>query len=686
MKTLFSRLRVVNVRRRAKDTTAENWKSLIRMRLQVVGALLAVWAVAIQGRLVFVQVADRADLEARARDQQEREIKTLPMRGEILDRNGKRLATTVDADSYYVDPSKIADPEGAVKALCRALGDCTRDERESLLKKFKRNNQFASVRRRTSPEQSDRIRALALPFVYSQTESARSYPGRELAAHVVGWVSADNEGQGGIEHAYNKYIRGREGRAVIQIDGKKDGFNRTEEPAVQGSSIELTIDEYIQHLSEQELHRAIVETRANSGSVIVTRPQTGEILAMASEPTFDLNLASKASDAQLRNRAVQDSYEPGSTFKLVTASAAIEEHVMPIDALIDTSPGQIRVSSNIYHDTSNHGVLSFADVIADSSNVGAIKVGQQVRAERLFKFVQRYGFGTRVSPDFRSENPGRVYPLDEWTDLALASISIGYQVGVTPLQMVAAVGAIANGGRYVEPRVVRAVYTNVRQAVQPKVVRQAIAPETAAILTGIMEGVVDHGTATKAQIPGFTIAGKTGTAARLVNGHYSKTDYNASFVGFVPSTKPELAIIVVIDTPRGGSYYGGTVSAPVFQRIAVGALRYLGIGPTINPAPPVLLARAGARPNEAAVSAAAAPEMKLVVDVAPGTLPDFTGMTLREASQTMARLGVNGVMLGDGFVVSQKPAPGTPLTAGVKCELTLVRVVAGGNSRGASRP
>src|SRR4029079_9383568 len=358
--------------------------------------------------------------------------------------------------------------------------------------------------------------------------------------------------------------------------------SRFERPPTVGSTIELTIDEYLQHVVERELHAGVLATHAAGGSAVVMNPHTGEILAMANEPTYNPNAYRDFGDGARRNRAVQDLYEPGSTFKVVTASAAIEERVMPIATMIDTNPGVIYIAGRSRPVTEyahhNYKVLSFTDVIVRSSNVGAIKIGLRVGTERLSRFVSRFGFGHPVSPDFHGESPGIVWDADKWTESALASVSMGYQVGVTPLQMVTAVSSVANGGELVEPRVIRAVYRDDRRyAVAPKVLRRTISADTAATLTGIMEGVVGdaHGTAKAARIPGYTIAGKTGTAAKLVNGHYSTAEYNASFVGFVPSRNPVVATIVVTDSPRTYPNTGGYVSAPVFKRIGEANLQDL---------------------------------------------------------------------------------------------------------------
>ena len=347
---------------------------------------------------------------------------------------------------------------------------------------------------------------------------------------------------------------------------------------------------------------------------------------------------------------------------------------MPITTLIDTNPGLIRIDrTRVVRDVTNHGVLSFEDVIVESSNVGAIKIGFKVGTERLSQYVQRFGFGRPVSRDFPGENAGIVWRADKWTESALASVSMGYQIGVTPLQMAAAISSVANGGEYVEPRVVRAVYRdNRRFEIKPNVVRRTVTPDTAAVLTSIMEGVVERGTAKPARIPGYTIAGKTGTAAKLIDHVYSKSDYNGSFVGFIPSRNPVVTIIVVLDSPHGPhGYYGGNVSAPIFRRIAEETLRYLGVGPTINPDPPVLVAGGG--PVDVSGPTAAPPQITVVRGGPQGTMPDLQGLSARDALRRLVTLGLTARIQGDGFVVAQDPAAGTSLDAVGQCRLTLER-------------
>ena len=665
-----------------------DWRLTIRRRVVVAMGVLVVWAVGIEAKLVYLQLFQRADLEARARDQQESVSNAPATRGDILDRRGHVLATSADMPSIWASPSEIPDAAAAVEQLCRALADCTRDERSLLLKRFSnRKKLFAWVRRRASAEQASRVAALNLNYVSFRQEPRRFYPNKELAAHLLGWVGTDNNGLEGIEYAYNRQIRGRDGQVVVQTDALRHVFSRVEQAPTPGSTLELTIDEALQHVAERELHAGVMENRAASGTAVIMDPHTGQILAMANEPTFDPNLPRDSHENDRRNRAVQDSYEPGSTFKIVTASAAIEENVMPVNTLIDTSPGVIRVSKNHvvdeYHGH-NYGVLSFGDVIVRSSNVGAIKIGFKVGRERMSEYVGRFGFGRAASPDFPGENAGIVWSAEKLTDSALASVSMGYQVAVTPLQMLAAVSAVANGGELVEPRVVGAIYRNgLRVAVRPKVLRRAISAGTAAALTTIMERVVEDGTGKAAQIRGFTVAGKTGTASKLVGGRYSVSDNYASFVGFVPSQKPAVAIIVMVDSPHGNGNSGGVVSAPIFQRIAVSALRHLGIAPTVNPNPPVLVAHTSDGSRVPAVGASRAPTVKLVADGDPGTLPDLRGLSAREANRRLVRLGLTARMSGHGFVVSQNPAPGAPVAGGSVCELALARSPVGSSARGA---
>jgi cell division protein FtsI (penicillin-binding protein 3) len=656
-----------------------DWRVVVKRRTSVAAAMLACWALAIETRLLYLQIISRAELVERAERQQMRTIKPPGKRGDILDRRGRVLATSVDADTIFAVPSAISDEAAVAARLCGALGDCTAKEPQEIVERLRRQRNFAYIRRQVSPDEARRVAALNLEGIGFLKESQRFYPNKELAAHLLGFVGLDNKGLSGLESAYDAQIRGKDGQILVHTDARRHAFSRFERPPTTGSTIELTIDEYLQHVAERELHAGVVAHRAEGGSAIVMDPRTGEILAMANEPTFNPNVYREYPESSRRNRSVQDLYEPGSTFKIVTASAAVEEKVMPIDTMIDTNPGFIRIGNSRVDEYQGHNyhVLSFTDVIVKSSNVGAIKVGLKVGTERLSRYVALFGFGQRISPDFPGENSGIVWKPEQWTERALASVSMGYQVAVTPLQVVAAFSAVANGGEYVEPRVVRGVYRDGRRyTVKPKVLRRTISKDTAAAVTTIMEDVVERGTATLAKIPGFMVAGKTGTASKLVGGRYSDSENNVSFAGFLPSRNPAVAIIVVLDAPHAGGRVGGAVAAPIFKRIAEATLRYLGVPPTISPAPPVLVARE--QSDSAPVPTAGHPDGvaigTLVEQHPPGTVPDVRGMSARDATRKLANVGLSLHLIGDGFVVGQDPRPGTPIDGGGLCRLTLARV------------
>ena len=643
----------------------------------VAAAVLVLWALAIEARLVVLQVIQHSELVARAERQQMSTVVAPAKRGEIFDRNGRLLAYSVDADTIYAVPTEITDSAKTAAALCDALEDCTRKAKEELRERLAQPRSFVFVRRRASPMQAKRVAALELDGVAFRKESKRYYPNRELAAHLLGYVGLDNVGLSGIEATYDRTVRGREGKLLVQTDARRHVFSRLERSPTAGASIELTIDQHLQYIAEREVRAGVEAARADGGTAVIMDPYSGEILAMASWPTFNPNDYNDAPENARRNRAVQDLYEPGSTFKLVTASAAIEEKVVMPGDIIDVSAGHIRFGNRVIDDMHRNGPLSFTDVIVKSSNVGVIKVGLALGAERMGLYIRRFGFGRPSSPDFPGESPGIVWEPSRLNDSALASVSMGYQVGVTPLQMAAAASVIANGGTLYEPHVVRAIVKGgLRTLVEPKAVRRAILPETAATLTEIMEKVVVDGTAKGALLVSYNVAGKTGTADKLVNGRYSPSQQNVSFVGFVPSRRPALTVIVMVDSPRVGGDTGGAIAAPIFKRIADASLRQLGITPTINPAPPVIVARNRQTPVTQTAALATPDVVAIPANMTETGLPDLRGMSAREAVRELARLGLTARMQGTGVVVDQHPVAGSPLEAGATCTLVLNRRVA----------
>ena len=656
------------------------WRVTLKRRLVVAVAVLVAWSAAIEARLVYLQVGRHVDLTERAERQQLRTVETTAKRGDILDRNGRVLAYSVEADSIYAVPTEISDPDAAATALCDALEDCGAGERQTLVERIRRGRAFAYVRRQVTPDDARRVAALDLEGIGFMKENRRFYPNKELAAQVLGYVGVDNTGLQGIEAQYDSVIKGRAGTVLIQIDARRRAFSRVERPPTTGATLELTIDRHLQYVAERELRAGVEENDAAGGTAVVMDPRTGEILALANWPSFNPNAFREAQPGAQRNRATQEIYEPGSTFKIVTASAAFEEKVVEPDDPIDVSAGQIRFGRRVINDDHRSDVLSFTDVIVKSSNVGAIKVGLEVGRERLGLYVKRFGFGVRSSPDFSGESAGIVWDPSKLNDSALASVSMGYQIGVTPLQMAAAVSAIANGGELLTPRVVRAVIASgARTQMAHTVVRRVVSPGTAALLTEIMEQVVERGTGARARVPGFTAAGKTGTSQKVVDGRYSRSEYTASFVGFVPSRQPAFTIVVVIDSPHGKNlYYGGSVAGPIFQRIADAALRHYGVVPTVDAAPPVLVARRDV-PRERPVSGPVA--LPAIVTLAGGAtasasvFPNLSGLGAREALRVLAGLGVTPRLLGTGIVVEQDPAAGSAVESVVVATLRLERNV-----------
>ena len=653
---------------------------MVRHRLLTAGLVFAVWTVAIEARLIFLQVISHDELTTRAERQRSRSIKVQPKRGEILDRHGRILAYSVDGDAVWAVPREIDDAPGVTAQLCGVL-DCPDEERAVIEARLAGSGEFAYVRRQVPPDMAKRVAELDLTGVFFLPESRRYYPNGQLAAHVLGYVGIDNQGLGGIEFAYDSEIKGREGLSFTQIDARERAFSRLERPPTTGATLELTIDTHIQYIAERELRRGVREAKADAGSAVVLDPYTGDILAMANWPTFNPNFFSDSEESARRNRSIQDIYEPGSTFKIVTAAAALEEGVASRTDLFDVSAGSIRVDRGkpiedmfIYPDP-----MSFDDVIIKSSNVGAVKIGLRLGAEGLSRYIRRFGFGEALARDLPAQARGIVYSTSDLeSDRAIASISMGYQVSVTPLQVAAMVSAVANGGELLEPRLVRATIRNGLRAENPsRVVRRAISEETAVELREIMEGVAERGTAKASRVAGYRVAGKTGTTQKAVAGGYSDTDHYATFVGFVPSRRPEFAILVMVDTPRGPKYTGGAVAAPIFQRIAEAALRHRAVVPTVNPNPPIFSEEPGPPVALASTRQLPTPAVLTVADVdaKSGLMPDLRGMSARQAIDVLGPFGMTPILDGDGFVARQQPVTGTAVERGGTVTLHLERQI-----------
>ena len=665
-----------------------DWRATFSRRLTVLAALFVAWVGVVEARLVYLHIVQHGPLRERAEEQQQARQAIPAARGEIVARDGTPLAMSVPGFALEATRSLIADPEATATRVCRALDDCDAEGRQALVKQLRwlgRGARYVFLRRKLSDEQVAALRALNELHVRIVEVPQRSYPGGNTAAHLIGYTDIDNKGQTGVELAMDTLLAGRPGAQLVlksPLKGHSRLLTRLLRPPVPGATIETTIDRDLQFIAERTLADAVAEHEADGGAVIVMDPMNGEILALANAPTFDLNEYGSATEAAKLNRAAQHIYEPGSTFKSFVAAAALEVLRMPTTRMFDTSAGYISFGPRRIHDMHRYQALSFMDVIVKSSNVGAIKIGQSLGSDVVSRYVYRFGFGEALARDIPHQRSGVVdRRLPQFKPSELASLSMGYQIGVTPLQMVAAVGSIANGGELVAPHVVRAtIVDGVRTEVPRQVVRRTIPTEIADELTTILEQVVERGTAKAAAIPGYTIAGKTGTAEKLENGRYSKVHNNVSFVGFVPSRNPRAVILTVIDSPRRGGRTGGAVAAPVFRAVAEATLRRLGVPPT-TPDPHGLLAdrthKTGPTPVNLPIFDRG-PELKVTPALAsaPGTLPDVRGLSAREATRILGAAGVQVRLSGSGVVSRQQPAAGTVIALGQTCDLVLVRAVA----------
>ncbi|HXY79093.1 MAG TPA: penicillin-binding protein 2, partial [Candidatus Bathyarchaeia archaeon] len=546
-----------------------------RLRWLIVWALAVVWIGVILGRLSYLQLFCYSDYLAKAQRQQQRTFEISPMRGTIYDRKGHELAVSLPIDSVFADPAEISDVGMVARLLSGAL-NVPADELEA---KIDEAHTPVRLARKLSPETVQRISDMNLKGVFFQKENRRVYPQRELAASVLGYVDVDEKGIGGIEYSLDKEIRGRPGRMMVMADGRRNWYDRREAEADPGASVTLTIDETIQYIAEKELARAIEDTHAKAGTVVVQDPNSGELLAIANWPTFDPNDPGKYPDEDRTDRAVVSAYEPGSTFKVITMTGAIENDVTNPNELVDCQEGQILVAGRLIHDWKKFGVLTVRQVLEHSSDVGAIKIALRLGAPRFYDTIRAFGIGQPTGIELPGENRGLLRPPENWSASSIGSLAIGQEVSVTPVQIISAISAVANGGTLYAPHVVREI-----QGGDPAGLRALPAPRdatdgrTAATVREMMEGVVLEGTGKHAQLDGYTAAGKSGTAQKIdpATGRYSATQYNSSFVGFAPVNNPAITILVVLDSPEG-EHHGGEVGGPVFKRIAEQVLAYLGV-------------------------------------------------------------------------------------------------------------
>jgi cell division protein FtsI (penicillin-binding protein 3) len=662
-------------------------------RALFVAAFIGFWMLVVCARLVYLQFSQYDVLASRARQQQQNEIETMPQRGELLDRQERQLARSVQTVSLFIDPDGLdtATLDRNAQQLAKQLNLKQSELGADFRKAHDDKKRFVWIARRLDADLANKVVALNLPGVQTQLEPKRYYPNGSLAAHVLGYVGLDGKGLGGVEQFFNAKISGEPGQLFLEKDANGKPYEGYEIAAKPGQTVVLTIDQTIQYQAEQALQAAVQQSHAKSGSVIVLDPRSGEILALANAPTFDPNKVSEAKPETRSNWALQNIYEPGSTFKVVAFSAALEKGLARVDERIDCQMGSITVAGRLVHDHKPFGLLTIPEALAKSSNVAAIKLGIRVGDPTMYEYIRRFGFGAKTGIELPGETNGILRKVERWQPSSIGSIAIGQEVGVTPVQMVSAFGALANDGMRIAPHLIREVRDaggNVVYRAQPEQHR-VISAETAIALRGMLEGVTLNGTAKKAQLDGYSAAGKTGTAQKIdpKTRSYSSTKFVGSFVGFAPVSNPQVVIIVVIDEPAG-AYHGGDVAAPVFREVAEQVLPTLGIEPDIEmkSAPDLIAQQINENPErsekireEQAQSEQQRKATMPTVDSNGGRsgevvyaastrkailMPDLRGRSVRDVARTCAQLGLQVEARGEGKVFKQSPSAGTEVSTG----------------------
>ena len=681
-------------------------------------SLLVLFAV-VALRLVQIQVLESASLKERARRQYQTRAPLPAIRGNLYDRNGKVLVSNEMTLSFAADPKTVGDRGGALAdRFSRAFGKPARFYRE----KLSEDRRFVYLERRVATRYGRMISASEREGLLEIREARRLYHYRRIGGQVIGFTDIDNRGISGLELSLDRYLKGADGYIILQRDGhgrKKPVVDYPRVEPVNGSSALLTIDTEYQAIIEEELARGIDRTQAEGGLAIILDPVTGEILAMANYPPVDLTDIAHANQDAMRNRTITDMFEPGSVFKLVTASAALEKRVVTPDQKFFAENGRWNAplgngKTHPISDVHPYGLLTFQEAIEVSSNIAFAKISDRIGAESLYKMARNYGFGVETGVDLPGEVNGALKKPSEWSGTTLHTMSYGYEVGVTPLQLIAAYAALANRGVLMKPFIVRSVADENQEVLvdaRPQVVRRVVDQSLAETLTRYLEGVVERGTGKGARVDGLRIAGKTGTSRKYVGGKYQAGAYTASFVGYFPAEDPKVVCLVMIDQPKTGEYTGGLASAPIFREIAtkiyamsdrfrrkeapvVASADLLGVPDVLNrslaSAQEILSAR-GLRyetRGEGSVIASQTPragfaighgekvilQMKKQVSAAPGyvVVPNLRGLSVRRAIDVLAGNQLDVSLSGSGLVVSQSPEAGGQTRPGtrvvIRCE------------------
>jgi len=635
-------------------------------RFRILPVLFAVWVVIVAVRLIHLQTVQFEELTSQARRQQERTVEVSPQRAVIYDRNLHPLAISVEVESVFAVPGEVADPKKTARVLAPVLDVDVAELRSRL--EGTGSKYFSWLKRKVTAREADHIRELNIKGIYFQKENKRFYPKRELAAHVLGYVGVDDQGLAGIELSHEKTIRGRAGQLLIERDARQRWFRRTGRASEPGQSVVLTLDETIQYIAERELADAMKASRALAGTVVVMDPFTGEVLAMANSPTFNPNRYSDVPRAVLRNRAIADAYEPGSTFKIITVASALEEGLTDPSEIIDCQMGGIVLAGHTIHDWKAFGMLSVSQILQNSSDVGAIKLAMRVGNQKFYRYWRSFGFGSPTGIELPGEAAGLTKPPERWSKISIGAMAMGQEIGVTPLQLAAATSVVANGGWWVPPHILREDPPDTTPGeVDTTAARRVLRPKTADQLQRILGDVVTAGTGKLSRPDGYTAAGKTGTAQKIdpSTGRYSATDHVASFVGYVPADSPMYTILVALDSPRG-RYHGGDVAAPVFKRIAAQVLAYRNV-PALVPGNAPVMKASVSEPDLPPLPDFEEPNPTALISLTSSILtPDLSGKTVRAATEQA--LGEKWTLhpIRNGIAVQQFPLPGTPIVEGQK--------------------
>jgi cell division protein FtsI (penicillin-binding protein 3) len=560
----------------------KDFQKKVKLRLVSVALVLMCCGGAILARLYYLQVVYHQKLSSRADSQIYEEVRVAPKRGDITDRNGRKLAVNVEVDSLFGVPRSIDDPSGAARDLARHLGG----GKAGLEKELSKDRGFVWLRRQISPAVAAEIRELGLEGVGFLKENRRYYPQRELAAHIVGLAGIDNQGLEGVELFYDDYLLREEVYLMLEHDarGREILLSRPPRELIgESAEVRLTIDEIVQHVAQQELARGVREAGARGGTIVVLQPATGEILAMANTPFFNPNEFQRYGPRYFRNRAVTDALEPGSILKPVLLAAALEEKAVSLNNVFDCENGWMYFKGHTLRDVHPHEELTVAEIIINSSNIGTTKVAVELGPKKYHSYLRAFGFGERTGVGLPGESGGLLRPLEAWSGLSISALAIGQEISVTALQMAAAYGALVNGGEMIRPRILKKVIDGSGREVRGSGDdrrERVIAPATSSLVRSVLEAVVAEGTGSEAAVEGYDVLGKTGTAQKfdVEIGAYSSKRYLASFAGAAPADDPRIVVIVMIDEPEG-TIWGGSVAAPVFSRVAGRIMRYMNVPP-----------------------------------------------------------------------------------------------------------